>query len=258
MRTFLYCAALLCVLSSCSPFNDDAKKDGISLNQATEDGAQPEEGQGASKDLGTRPGNVLQTGHPDHRLVPVYKVHYDARLGKTYTGENHYHQSYSNDYEDEESPWHQHFMPGLEAVYGFDLLNISHYNSKTKQRNNLFANPVLVNTLYFPSYIQDSLNLKPIVRHYYLASAYDEDTNRDSLINRLDLRRFYHFNLEGTAKAALIPNNYSVLSSEYDPMNDAMFVFAKLDENANGQQEDEEPVHVFLIDLKSLAVERMY
>ena len=45
--------------------------------------------------------------------------------------------------------------------------------------------------------------------------------------------------------------NYAVLSSEYDSENDLMFIHAKLDENGNGRKEEEEPIHIFWIDLKS-------
>jgi len=50
---------------------------------------------------------------------------------------------------------------------------------------------------------------------------------------------------------ALIPENYSVIKSEYDPDNDFMYVFAKLDANNNGQQEEDEPIHIYWIDLKN-------
>ena len=49
----------------------------------------------------------------------------------------------------------------------------------------------------------------------------------------------------------LIPFNYSVMSSEYDPDNDFMQVFERLDENKNGQMEYEESTHIFWIDLKN-------
>ena len=41
------------------------------------------------------------------------------------------------------------------------------------------------------------------------------------------------------------------MSSEYDSDNDFMYVFAKFDQNENGQMELQEPTHIFWIDLKS-------
>lgn len=41
------------------------------------------------------------------------------------------------------------------------------------------------------------------------------------------------------------------MSSEYDPANDYMYIFAKLDENGNGQMETNEKMHIFWIDLKN-------
>ena len=48
----------------------------------------------------------------------------------------------------------------------------------------------------------------------------------------------------------LVPENYSVYKSQYDSDNDFMFVFARLDKNANGQIEDNEPVNIFWVNLK--------
>ena len=84
-----------------------------------------------------------------------------------------------------------------------------------------------------------------------MVSAFNEDTNRDGYINTDDLRRFFLFNLDGTMNMQLIPDGYSVNSSQYDPYNDYMYVYAAVDENVNGYQDDIEDVHVFWIDLKS-------
>ncbi|MCC6726614.1 MAG: hypothetical protein IT258_19085 [Saprospiraceae bacterium] len=130
---------------------------------------------------------------------------------------------------------------------------------KTKARNDLFEHPVWINTLYFPAFETDTLNGSSVQRDYYMVSAYDEDTNRDSMVNYRDLRRFYHFDLEAKKRTQLIPPNYSVVSSEYDPANDAMFVFASLDANSNGKRDTEEPVHVFWFSMKAPAPgERLY
>lgn len=84
-----------------------------------------------------------------------------------------------------------------------------------------------------------------------MVSVYDEDSNKDGFISVKDLRRFYYFDINGKNKKALIPKNYSVMSSEYDSANDYMYVFAKADTNKNGQMENNEPIDIFWIDLKN-------
>ena len=41
------------------------------------------------------------------------------------------------------------------------------------------------------------------------------------------------------------------MSSEYDPENDFMYVFARIDRNENGEMEYEEEAHIFWIDSKN-------
>lgn len=105
--------------------------------------------------------------------------------------------------------------------------------------------------MYFPSFTNDTLNYEPVLRKYYMISVYNDDTNKDGFINLKDLRRFYYFDLNAQNRKPLIPENYSVMSSEYDSANDYMYVFAQLDENNNGQAEDDEDIHVFWIDLEN-------
>ena len=45
----------------------------------------------------------------------------------------------------------------------------------------------------------------------------------DTLINKKGLRRFYYFNASSTEKIQLIPADYAVVRSQYDPKNDVMF-----------------------------------
>lgn len=259
MKHSFYFLFLFLALAACSS-GPSSKEVGSSLGIYT-DKKEPE---GVPLDLAeqtfvTRPGHVLRTAHPEHRLIPVFKLRKN-RYGKTFfIGGNQFHRSYFNNSNDTTNIWHNHLIPGLEALHGYDLLNVSHINLETKAKRKLFQRSVLVNTVYFPCIEQDTLNNKPIDRDYYLVSVYDEDTNGDSLINRSDLRRFYHYNLEGEQVDRLIPANYSVQSSQYDQNNDIMVVFARLDENENGKRDLEEPVHVFWLELKSIkAAERMY
>jgi hypothetical protein len=142
-------------------------------------------------------------------------------------------------------------MPGFEAIYGYNLVNISHYNNKTKEENTFFEELVLINTLYYPAFSKDTLNNIPVNREFYMVSVYDEDTNNDRYVNTKDLRRFYYFDINAKNRYLLVPKNYSVISSEYDPENDFMYVFAKVDENENGYIETKEATHIFWIDLKN-------
>ncbi|MBT8326240.1 MAG: hypothetical protein KJP21_00870 [Bacteroidia bacterium] len=236
-------------LASCSSNNKEFEKQkGISLEQTTEnENINDLENNQQFNDLKTRPGKVLLTGHNNHRLISIFKVNYSKRTKKTFTGSNGYHSSYS--YDDYGNSRYRSYMPGLSVTYGYNMLNISHYNLDSNKRNTLFKKPVLINNLYYPTLSKDSINNAPVLRNYYLASVYNEDTNNDSLINHKDLRRFFMFNLDGTDRSQLIPNNYGVLSSQYDAPNDYMIIKAKIDQNNNGKMDEEEAIHIFWIDL---------
>lgn len=208
--------------------------------------------------IATYPQRVILNGMPQHRLVTIYKYIPPKRETRV---EKFYSSFESGEYWDDSQ--NQHFMPGLDLLFGYNLLNLAHYDMKSEKLNYLFPRPVLVKSVYYPSFIQDSVgekpNRKPIVRDYFLVSAYDEDTNGDTLLNRHDLRRFYHFNASCDVKTQLIPADYSVLRSEYDLDNDVMFIYARHDANKNGKSETNEPLHVFWISLKNPApAKRMY
>jgi hypothetical protein len=201
--------------------------------------------------IATQPKSVILTGLPDHRLVTVYKSQKEenATLDK----------GWSYDSGGEENLGTAHFMPGIDILYGYFLLNLAHFDLKIEKLNYLFDHPVLIKTLYYPSFKQDSVNKKPVNRNYYLLSVYDEDTNKDKLINRRDLRRFYYFDASAGTKIQLIPPDYSVERSKYDSQNDIMYLFARQDVNKNGTGDKNEPVHVFWINLKSpLQAKRLY
>ena len=236
-------------LIGCSGNKLDEK--GFSIHQTNENDMEA----GISEDslssrLKIRPSNVLLTGIPEYRLVTVYKVNYSKKKKRSFIGSNNYHSTYGGLSLEPGNAWHHHYMPGLEAVYGYNMLNIAHYNTTTGKQTHLFDAPVLIKTLYYPSFVQDTLNYQPVNRDYLMISVYDEDTNGDSLINIHDLRRFYHFDIEGQNKTPLVPLNYSVISSEYDPENDRMYIFAKMDKNANGKRDENEDMHIFWVDLK--------
>lgn len=206
--------------------------------------------------LKTVPNKVILTGMPQHRLVTVYKVP-PKQAHKEIERYSSYSDSYYRDYDSED--YQTHFMPGIDLQYGYNLVNIAHYDLLTEKMNYLFDHPVLIKSLYYPSFEQDSLHDKPINRNYYLVSVYDTDTNADTLINRRDLRRLYHFNASASEKTQLIPADYSVVRSQYDSPNDVMYIYARQDINKNGLADKDEPVHVFWIRLAEPApARRMY
>ncbi len=206
--------------------------------------------------LATYPQRVVLTGMPQHRLVSIYKYippKKESKLRDYYSYENN---SYSPDD-------YTHYMPGLDLQFGFNMLNLAHYDMKSEKLNYLFERPVLIKSLYYPSYVQDSVGdkpkRKPITRDYFLVSVYDEDTNRDTLLNRHDLRRFYLFNAACDVKTQLLPSDYSVTRSQYDFDNDVMYVYAVHDANGDGKAEQHESLHIFWLSLKSPApAKRLY
>ena len=192
--------------------------------------------------ISTEPNGVVLTGLLQHRLVTVYKSKNERKEKERYA------KTYYDNYDSERE---EHFMPGIDLIYGYNLLNIAHYDLTTKKLNYLFEHPVLIKSLYYPSFRQDSLYKQPINRDYYLTSVYDADTNMDTLINKKDLRRFYYFSESTSKKTQLVPPDYSVIRSQYDPRNDVMFVFARQDTNNNGAIDKKEPLHIFWFSLKA-------
>jgi hypothetical protein len=207
--------------------------------------------------VSTYPNEVILTGLPDQRLVTIYRKIQDKQknIVEEYAG-----RSSSSYYYDEFSRDNQKFfMPGIDLQLGYNLVNIAHYNFKTQKTKLLFERPVLIRSVYYPSFEQDSLHNKPINRNYFLISVYNEDTNQDTLLNKVDLRRFFIFNADASEQKLLIPANYSVVRSQYDPGNDVMYIFARQDENSNGESEPSEPLHVFWLSLaKPDEAKRLY
>ena len=240
--------SLFSLIVSCS--KNKLEEKGFQVSSDNDDNHQSN---GFNKDslrFDTQPSSVLLTGISNVRLTTIYKVNLNKEDKTTFIGSNCFHYVYSESEDKTAINCNHHIMPGFEAVYGYNLVNVSHYDILENRPKNFFEKPVLIKTLYYPSFSQDTLNKLLINRTYFMVSAYNEDTNKDGFINPKDLRRFYLFNLKGEKQKALVPENYSVLKSEYDPGNDFMYVFAKFDSNKNGQQDDKEPTHVFWIDLK--------
>jgi hypothetical protein len=203
-----------------------------------------------SLQLKTRPSDVLLTVYKNLRISPVYKINLKDD-GSIFIGKNNFYSTHHRDDSATGNIWNNNFMPGFEAVYGFNMVNAALYDVAGKSSRDFFESPVLVKTLYYPAFSRDTLNFEPVSRNYFMISAYDEDTNNDGYINQKDLRRFYYFDSTARNKTLLIPAEYSVQSSVYDSANDYMYVFAKHDSDKDGASGPKEPVHIFWLDLKS-------
>ncbi|KOY85161.1 hypothetical protein AD998_02440 [bacterium 336/3] len=249
-KTVIFIVLSFNVLFGCSERKLDNK--GFPINNTqTSSNSEDEKTNTISKDsvkIDTRPSNVLLTGISNIRLTTIYKVNINKNDGIKFIGSNKY---LSNDMELERgNNWNGNYIPGLKGIFGYNLVNVSHYDILSNKKKDFFDKPVLIKTLYYPTFSKDTLNNKIIKRNYFLVSVYNDDTNKDKFINQKDLRRFYLFNSNGDKLNHLVPENYSVFKSEYDLENDFMYVFAKWDKNANGQIDDDEPINIFWINLK--------
>ncbi len=232
--------------------NNKLEEKGFPVSSSlTTETSEEEKTEGINKDsltFETRPNSVLLTGISNVRLTSIYKVN-RKKDGTSFIGSDSY--LYDDSDLGQGNNWNGNLVPGLESIHGYNLVNISHYDIQTNKKKAFFDKPVLVKTLYFPASSNDTLNYKIVKRNYFLVSVYDNDTNKDGFINLKDLRRFYLFDNNGEKQKQLVPENYSVFKSKYDPDNDFMFVFARLDKNNNGQIDDNEPTNIFWVDLKN-------
>lgn len=246
--TIVFPVGLLLMLTFIGCGREKLEK-GFALKQTEEAQLEPGvNGNESNAKLITRPSNVLMTAYPQYRLTTVYKLNH-RKDKSTYIGSNRFYNTYLDRNERKTNNWHGHFLPGLEAVTGYNMLNVAHFNFETQESKHLFEKPVLIRTLYYPSFETDTLNNDTVKRNYILTSVHDEDTNNDSLVNYKDLRHFYYFDMDGEDQTLLIPRDYSVVSSEYDAANDMLLVFAQKDDNANGSRDENEDFFIFWIDL---------
>jgi hypothetical protein len=244
---FVFMAILI---AACSDTTEYEKGYSVSSPEESEEG----EKEGIYSDslvFETQPSNILLTGLQQYRLTTIYKVNKFKEREEPFIGSNNFYVNYTEMSSDNNNNWNGNFMPGFSAVYGFNMVNIAVNNVLENKQKTLFENPVLVKTLYYPAFSNDTLNAKPIARNYIMVSVYTKDTNKDGLLNLRDLRRFYAYNMDGIKINDLVPHNYSVVKSEYDPANDLMYVFARLDQNNNGFIDQSEPLHVFWVDLNN-------
>ena len=195
--TLIICIVIT-LLASCSRKKHHEKGFSVSPESETSNAKNID---GISQDsavIKTRPSSVILTSFPEYRLTTIYKLNYDKRDDYYYTGSNGFYRNYSEIGYTQGNQWNYNFMPGLQAVYGYNLVNASLRNVDTQKQKLMFDDPVLIKTLYYPSITKDTLFNKPVKRNYYLISVYDEDTNGDGYINLSDLRRFYYFDIETT------------------------------------------------------------
>lgn len=253
VRYFGIFILLLGIFASPSCSSDQLEQKGFSVPSTRgKIATSPEKGINKdSLDFATRPGNMLLTGNQPYRITPVYMVNYNERTERYFIGSNYFHSNYGGIGHSDSNNWNNNFLPGLEAMHGYNMVGASLFYAADQSQTALFESPVLIKTLYYPTTSKDTLFGKAVKRDYYMASVYNEDTNGDGFINLNDLRRFYWFNRSGELQEALINEQYSVLKSEYDPYADRMMVFAQLDENENGQRDHGEQEHIFWIDLKN-------
>ncbi|HSD13711.1 MAG TPA: hypothetical protein VLB74_03610 [Flavobacterium sp.] len=203
--------------------------------------------------LTTSSNSVLLTGIDRVRLLTIYKVNPKNDRNIQYNEGT----TYSNDYEAEnenEEDLFNYFMPGIDIINGYNMINVGHYDLEKEKMSYLFQKPVLIKTLYFPGVKKDSLNNVPIKRNFFMVSVYDEDTNKDSLINKKDLRKIYHFDELNSKRTQLIPNQYSAIRSTYDYKNDIYYIYSRFDSNKNGKPDKNEPVSIFWIRLSEPTV----
>lgn len=202
-----------------------------------------------SLDFITQPGTVWLTGHPTIRLNSVfmmYPINEELHTGQ----DSRYGQYIDDDNYQVGNHWNGHLYPGFEAVYGFNMVNISHYDLTNNKHHLLFEQPVLIRTAYYPTDLKDSLLNQPVHRNHLLVTAHNSDTNKDTLINTQDLRRMFLFDINGQSIKTVLPENYNIFKSDYDQWNDHLLVYARLDQNNDGQSQITEPVHVFWVNLK--------
>ncbi len=253
MNKYLILFTVIMIFVSCSNHKKEQKEEQINVRSSIDNSVYETDsllnsikGNISFSQLASNPNSVILTGLKEHRLVTIYKT----RKTDVSFEENIGYSSSSTVVDGQTIEIEKPFMPGIEVLYGYNLLNIAHYNMQTEKLNFMFQRPVLVKTLYYPSFIEDSLYNMPIKRNYYLVTVYDDDSNNDSLINKNDLRHMYYFNADCDVKIRLIPADYSVIRSQYDSRNDAMYVFARKDENKNGISEKNEPIHIFWLNMK--------
>ncbi len=239
-------------LISCNSSNELDKK-GLQVEEVTDSKDSKNVIKKDSLDFKVKSLGVLLTGNPNVRIAPLFKLNYNEKDKTYYTGSSEFHYNYYVDDLKEGNYW-QNIIPGFDALYGYNLVNIFHFDHQENKGKNLFEKPVLIKTCYYPSSRVDTLSFQPLNRNFYMISVYDEDTNNDKYINSKDLRRFYFFDKNGENMSLIIPKKYSVIGADYDADNDYLYINAIHDLNKDGKTSDDEPISIFYINLKNPAL----
>lgn len=113
--------------------------------------------------LEKQPSKIIPTGTKGNILLPIYKVNINKKTKKRFIGTTNYHVTYHYHENDKGNQWNGNLMPGFGAIYGYNMVNVSHYNSITQTRKDFFKKPVLLKTVYYPSVSKDTLNYQPII-----------------------------------------------------------------------------------------------
>lgn len=245
-------AFLVLIISACNQSETQKKPDELTLSEAEAESAFDSTnyiGNAQSfQQLITSPNSVRITGIENVKLIPIYKIRKTSNRDIQYNeGSSYYEYNYEGETQREDR--FHYFMPGIEIIEGYNLINIAHYDVTNEKLSYFFMKPTLINVVYFPGPEKDSLGVTPVKRNFFLVSAYDEDSNGDSLINKKDLRKFFYINETNSVKKQLIPKHHSVQRSTYDYKSDIMYIYTRYDMNENGQIEKNEPVHIFWISL---------
>lgn len=250
MKPIILCVLVL-TLIGCKN-EKDFKEKGFQVELETEVDTvnNPNAIQKDSLEFKTKSVGVLLTANKNIRISPLYKVNYSKKHKKRFTGSNDFHYGYYYSTQTKGNYW-EGLFPGFEALYGYNMVNIYHFDHRTNSGKRIFEKPVLIKTCYYPKASVDTLNFNLVNRNFYMISVYDEDTNKDKYINTKDLRRFYWFDENGENKEAIIPQNYSVTGAKYDSANDYLYINASQDVNNNGKIDKQEPFSVFYVDLKN-------
>lgn len=144
LNLFAICFIMPCLFSSCTSRKVETKEEQIVINESdpsynTADSVlNALRGNISFNQIPSKPTAVILTGLADHRLVTVYK----SKLKVTAKERGSLYSYSDNDGIDNEMI--QHFMPGLDILYGYNLLNIAHYDIKNEKLNFLFNRATLV------------------------------------------------------------------------------------------------------------------
>ncbi len=244
----LYVLLSFSLLLSCNDDRPEEKGQSISIAEIDTTVSTGLKSSNSFTQLNTTPNAIILTGIPDVRLISIYKIPIKNDKNILYDEGTTYDERDENEFAEVN---YGYYMPGIDIIRGYNLVKIGHYQIDKDSLSYFFNRPVLIRTLYFPGVKNDSLEKKPMLRDFFLVSVYESDTNNDSIISNKDLRRFYFISERNAEKISLLPENFSSIRSTYDHKQDIMYIHARHDQNKNGSAEKEEPVTIFMLDLRN-------